>query len=104
MDNRQQERVDIVVNQLVELNNHDPYEEIEESLLKEMLDRKKRGVFDPRLFDMISNQTKKLYNGKITIQTFAEIYCQAEDNLVERSQKIEQAIMEHRKKQEEFTR
>jgi hypothetical protein len=104
MDPRQQERTSIVVNQLVELNNYDPYQEIDENLLKEMLDRKKRGVFDPRLFEMIINQTKKLNNERITIQSFAEVYCQAEDNLVDRSQKIEQAILDHRKKQEEFTR
>lgn len=104
MDPRQQERANIVVSQLVEMNNYDPYQEIEENLLKGMLDQRKRGEFDPRLFEMIANQTRKLNNGQVSIQSFAEVYCQAEDNLVERSQKIEQAILDHRKKQEEFTR
>lgn len=104
MDPRQQERTNIVVNHLVELNNYDPYQEIDENLLKEMLDTKKRGTFDPRLFEMIINQTKKLNNDRITIQSFAEVYSQAEDNLVDRSQKIQEAILDHRKKQEEFTR
>ena len=104
MDVRQQERTNIVVNQLVELNGYDPYQDMDENLLKEMLDVKKRGVFDPRLFEMIINQTKKLNNDRVNIQRFAEVYCQAEDNLVDRSQKIEEAILDHRKKQEEFTR
>lgn len=82
----------------------DPLQEADEHLIKEILDRKKRGVFDQGLFDMIVNQSRKLHNGSLTIETFAKVYCQAEDNLVERNQKIEQAIMEHRKKQEEFTR
>ena len=104
MDNRQQERIDVVANQLVEASGMDPQQEVDENLIKEILDRKKRGVFDQGLFDMIVNQSRKMYDGSLTIQTFAEVYCQAEDNLVERNQKIEQAIMEHRKKQEEFTR
>lgn len=104
MDNRQQERIDVVTNQLVEASRMDPYQEVDENMIKEILDQKKRGVFDQGLFDMIVNQSRKMYNGSLTIQSFAEVYCQAEDNLVERNQKIEQAIMDHRKKQEEFTR
>lgn len=104
MDNRQQERIDVVTNQLVEASSMDPYQEVDENMIKEILDHKKRGIFDQGLFDMIVNQSRKMYNGSLTIQSFAEVYCQAEDNLVERNQKIEQAIMEHRKKQEEFTR
>ena len=104
MDNRHQDRINVVMNQLVEASGYDPNQDIDENLIKEILDRKKRGVFDQGLFDMIVNQSRKIYDGQLTIQTFAEVYCQAEDNLVDRNQKIEQAIMEHRKKQEEFTR
>ena len=92
------------MNQLVQETGYDPNQEIDENLIKETLDAKKRGVFDQGLFDMIVNQSRKIYDGQLTIATFAEVYCQAEDNLVDRNQKIEQAIMEHRKKQEEFTR
>lgn len=104
MNDRHQERQELVMNHLTEMSGYQPSQEIDENLLKELLDTRKRGVFDQGLFDMIVNQSRKIYNGSLTIETFAQVYCQAEDNLVERNQKIEQAILDHRKKQEEFTR
>lgn len=104
MNDRHQERRDLVINQLTEMSGYQPEQEIDENMLKEILDSKKRGVFDQGLFDMIVNQSRKIYNGSLTIESFAQVYCQAEDNLVERNQKIEQAILDHKKKQEEFTR
>ena len=104
MNDRHQERRDLVINQLTEMSGYQPEQEIDENMLKEILDSKKRGVFDQGLFDMIVNQSRKIYNGSLTIEFFAQVYCQAEDNLVERNQKIEQAILDHKKKQEEFTR
>ena len=89
-------------NQLCELGQYSPDEQIEQYALKELLDQKKNGTFEEKLFEMIYQQTYKLHNGDVTIRNFGEVYCQAEENLVKKSQKIEEEIKNHKLKQEEF--
>lgn len=98
-----EERQYLVRQQLMEMSGYGPDQPIDERVLKDLLDQKKNGEFDQNLFQMIITQTKKMYDGSLTIEQFSEVYCQAENNLVGRSKNIEEEIQNHRIKQEEFT-
>ena len=104
MDYRDQERRQMVRDQLAEMSGYAADQTIDEKVLKAVLDQKKNGEFDENLFNMIIGQTRKVYGGNITIDHFADTYCHAEDNLIQRNKKIEEEINVHRLKQEEFTR
>jgi hypothetical protein len=96
------DRRSLVRNQLCELSQYSPNQPIDQTVLKKVLDDKKNGIFEDKLFEMIYQQTEKLYDGEVTIENFAEVYCQAEENLVKKSQKIEEEIKNHKLKQEEY--
>lgn len=104
MDRREADRQNYVTEELCTQTGYQPDQQISEEVLKQALDNKKNGDFDQNLFEMIKDQTGKLYEEHLTIQRFAEVYCQAESNLVRRSAKIDEEVKNHTRKQEEFTR
>lgn len=104
MDRREAERQNYVAGELCTQTGYQPDQTISQEILKQALNNKKNGDFDQNLFEMISAQTGKIYGEELTIQRFAEVYCQAESNLVRRSAKIDEEVKNHIRKQEDFTR